>query len=362
MTDAVQVERGGLARTLAALPYFLAYLTPLSVVQGFERGGFWTYQTIVWVYVIIPLIDAAAGLDTRNLSEREAAARERSLAYRLPLWLYVPVQLGVIVWALDMAAGGGASLLEISGLTISLGIATGAIGITVAHELMHRRSAFERTLAEILMASVSYTHFCIEHVRGHHRNVATAADPTTARLGESFYAFWPRCVAGSLRSAWRLERARLERRGLAVWGPRNAMLRYGVTLVVLYAVVAAVFGWAGVIVFALQSVVGFSMLEVINYVEHYGLERREVAPGRFEPVGPGHSWNSSHRVTNWFLFMLARHADPHINAGRRYPALRHMDSETQLPAGYAAMFMLALVPPAWRRVMEPRARAARTGA
>jgi alkane 1-monooxygenase len=353
MTDIAQVDRGGLARTLAALPYFLAYLTPLSVVQGFERGGLWTYQTIVWVYVIIPLIDTAVGLHMRNLSEPEAAARERSLAYKLPLWLYVPVQLGVIVWALDMAAGSGASLLELGGLTISLGIASGAIGITVAHELMHRRSAFERALAEILMASVSYTHFCIEHVRGHHRNVATPADSATARLGESFYAFWPRCVAGSLRSAWGLERARLERRGLAVWGPRNAMLRYGVTLVVLYAAVAAVFGWVGVIVFALQSVVGFSMLEVINYVKHYGLERREVTPGRFEPVGPGHSWNSSHRVTNWFLFMLARHADHHINAGRRYPALRHLDSETQLPAG---------VPPAWRRVMEPRARAARTGA
>lgn len=362
MTTVEQVRGGEAARWLAALPYYLSFLTPLSVVHGFQLGGLWSYQTILWVYGVIPLIDWCVGLDTRDLAEDEAAARERSLAFKLPLWLFVPVQLGLIVWALDMAAGSGASALEIGGLTVSLGIATGAIGITVAHELMHRRSAFERALAEVLMASVSYTHFCIEHVRGHHRTVATPADPATARLGESYYAFWPRCVAGGLRSAWRLEVERLGRRGLSVWGPGNAMLRYGATLVVVYGAVAASFGPLGVLVFALQGVIAFSMLEVINYLEHYGLARRELSPGRYEPVGPEHSWNSSHRMTNWFLFELARHTDHHLNAGRRYPALRHADSAAQLPAGYAAMFVLALVPPWWRRVMDPRAEASRSTA
>jgi alkane 1-monooxygenase len=357
MTTVEQVRRGGAARLLAAAPYYLSFLTPLSVVHGFQLGGLWSYQTIVWVYGIIPLIDWCVGLDKGNLSEDEAAARERSLAFKLPLWLFVPLQLGLIVWALGMVAEGGASLLEIFGLTISLGIATGAIGITVAHELMHRRSALERALAEALMASVSYTHFCIEHVRGHHRNVATPADPATARLGESFYAFWPRCVAGGLGSAWRLEVERLGRRGLAVWGPGNAMLRYGATLIVVYGAVAAAFGASGVLVFAIQGVIAFSMLEAINYIEHYGLSRRELSPGHYEPVAPEHSWNSSHRVTNWFLFDLARHTDHHLNAGRRYPALRHIDSPTQLPAGYAAMFVLALVPPLWRAVMDRRATA-----
>ncbi len=342
---------------MSALPYFLAYLTPLSVVLGTLEGGLWTFQTLVWIYLVIPSIDGVVGVNRRNRPEAEALAAGHSIAYRLPLWLYAPTQAALIAWALWTVANRPLAPLELAGLTLSLGAANGVVGITVAHELMHRRGALERALARVLMASVSYTHFCIEHIHGHHRNVGTPGDPATARLGESLYAFLRRCVAGSLRSAWTIECARLARRGRARWGPGNAMLRYGLAQALIYAAVAAAFGWLGLVVFMLQGAVAFSILEVINYVEHYGLARRRLGPERFEPVSTRHSWNSSHRVSNWFLFELARHTDHHLDPGRPYPALRHVEDSPQLPSGYGGMFLLALVPPLWRRVMDSRAAA-----
>jgi alkane 1-monooxygenase len=224
----------------------------------------------------------------------------------------------------------------------------------VAHELVHRSGKFERALAEVLMMQVSYTHFCIEHVLGHHANVATPRDPATARAGESFYAFLPRTVFGGVASAWCIEAVRMKRGGRPVFSLGNRMLRYAAELILLYGVAALLFGAGGVLFLAAQSIVAFTMLEVVNYLEHYGLQRREVRPGRFEPTRPYHSWNSSHRVTNWFLFNLGRHSDHHAAAGRRFHTLRHFEEAPQLPIGYAAIFVLALVPPLWRRVMDPR--------
>jgi alkane 1-monooxygenase len=240
---------------------------------------------------------------------------------------------------------------------LSTGITTGTIGITFAHELIHRPGRLELALGEILLATTSYTHFAIEHVYGHHRYVATPRDPATARLGESLFAFIPRCVIGSLASAWRIERERLAKRRRPWWHASNRMLRYGVTQVALYAAVAIWWGWLAALVLGAQAAIAFSLLETINYIEHYGLERREIAPGRYERVQPWHSWNSSHRLSNWLLINLARHSDHHLVASKRYQVLDHVAIAPQLPAGYAAMFLLAMCPPLWRRVMDPRVRA-----
>ncbi len=339
------------------LPYYLGYLAPLSVVVGYALGGAWTFQTFFLIYAIIPAIDAVMGRERRSLAVAEVESRSRALAYRLPLWLYAPLQGGLLVWALWTVANRPMSAIDLTGLTISLAVANGAIGITVAHELMHRPGAFERALAEALMTSVSYTHFIIEHVHGHHLSVATPGDPATARLGEGFYAFLPRCVAGSLASAWRIERGRLARRGQACASPHNRMLRYAAIQAVLYSAVALAFGAIGVAVFLAQAALAAFLLEVINYIEHYGLERRSLGDGRFEPVSARHSWDSNHRISNWFLFELARHADHHLNPDRPYSALRSNAESPKLPAGYAATFVLALVPPLWHRVMDRRVAA-----
>lgn len=232
----------------------------------------------------------------------------------------------------------------------------GVIGITYAHELIHQPSRFEQFLGEVLLVLVGYGHWRVEHVYGHHRNVATPADPATSRRGESIFAFYGRSVVGSFVSAWGLERARLRRAGLAPLGPRNRLYWYAVATCALAAVAYAAGGTLAAVAFISQGVVAFSSLEIINYVEHYGLTRRELAPGRYEPTRPKHSWNAGQRVSNALLINLARHSDHHATASRRYQILRTFDDDAapQLPHGYATMFLIALVPPLWFAMMNAR--------
>jgi alkane 1-monooxygenase len=209
-------------------------------------------------------------------------------------------------------------------------------------------------LSKIALAQTGYGHFFIEHNRGHHVRVATPEDPASARLGESFWEFLPRTVAGSVRSAWRLERVRLDRLGKGVWTLHNDVLSAWALTLALFAVLVAVFG-AGVLPWlVVQAVFGFSLLEVVNYLEHYGLLRQKKEDGRYERCLPEHSWNSNNVASNVLLYHLQRHSDHHANPTRRYQALRHVNEAPQLPTGYAGMIVLAWFPPLWRRVMDPR--------
>jgi alkane 1-monooxygenase len=335
---------------MAAVPYALGFLLPPLVVWTTHLGGAWTFLPVAFVFFALPLIDTLAGLNERDADP----AVEQSIGFRLVTWLWVPTQLGVLVWALRTVASGALSGVETVGLMLGVAVCTGTIGITYAHELIHRAAPWERALGELLLTSVSYPHFAIEHVFGHHRRVATRQDPATARYGESFARFLPRTLAGSLVSAWRIETERQARRRRAWWHPANRMWRYGAGQAAMYAGAWGLFGPAAAGFLAAQAFVAVSQLEVINYIEHYGLERREVAPGTPEPIAPWHSWDSHYRISNWLLINLARHADHHGTASRRYPALRANHAAPQLPAGYGVMFILALVPPLWRRVMDPR--------
>jgi alkane 1-monooxygenase len=239
------------------------------------------------------------------------------------------------------------------GLALTVAMVSG-IGINTAHELGHKRASSERWLSKVALAQSGYGHFFIEHNRGHHVRVATPEDPASARLGESFYAFLPRTVAGSLRSAWELERVRLARLHSSPWTPRNDILNAWAMTVALYAVLVIAFGTVVLPYLLIQSVVGFCLLEVVNYLEHYGLLRGKREDGRYERTRPEHSWNSNSVASNVLLYHLQRHSDHHANPIRRYQALRHVEEAPQLPTGYAGMIVLAAVPPLWRRVMDHR--------
>jgi alkane 1-monooxygenase len=239
------------------------------------------------------------------------------------------------------------------GFALSLGAATG-VSINTAHELGHKTDRFERWLAKITLAPVAYGHFFVEHNRGHHVRVATPPDPASARYGESFWAFLPRTVSGSIASAWRLEKQRLARLGKSPWTWRNEVLHSWAMTVVLWGAMIALFGKTVLPFLLIQAVYGASLLEVVNYLEHYGLGRKQLASGRYERCQSQHSWNSNRIVTNLFLYQLQRHADHHANPTRSFQALRHFDGAPQLPSGYATMIMLAYVPPLWFRVMNPR--------
>ena len=335
---------------MAALPYALGFLLPPLVVWTSHLGGLWTYTTVLVVFLAVPVIDTLVGLNEHDADP----GVEQSLSFRLVTWLWVPVQLCLLIWALLTVSSGTLTHTATVGLMLGVTVCTGTIGITYAHELIHRASAWERALGEVLLTTVSYPHFAIEHVFGHHRHVATRRDPATARYGESFLRFLPRTLIGSFASAWRIESDRQVRRGRRSWHPANRMWRYGVFQAAMYVGVWWTLGPLATLVLAAQAFLAVTQLEVINYIEHYGLERREVAPGRPEPVSPWHSWDSHNRVSNWLLINLARHADHHGTASRRYPALRAERRAPQLPAGYGVMFILALMPPLWRWVMDPR--------
>jgi alkane 1-monooxygenase len=340
----------------AAVPFLAGFPLAPIVLWCVAEGGWWTFAPVFVVFVAVPIFDTIGGVTEHA---RVSPDLDFNPWFKAVTWAWVPVQLGLLVWILATVRRGSLDPLEQVGAAVSMGVTAGAIGITFAHELVHRRRAFERALGEVLLASVSYAHFAIEHVHGHHRHVATPHDPATARFGESFYRFLPRTVIGSITSAWWIEAERLARRGRGRFSPPNRMLRYGLTQIVLYPTVWWVFGAAGVAVFTGQALVAFSLLEVINYIEHYGLMRKEIAPGVFERIQPQHSWDSPYRLSNWMLINLARHSDHHLVASKRYQSLELVPQAPQLPAGYAAMFLLALVPPLWFRVMNPRALAAR---
>jgi alkane 1-monooxygenase len=341
-----------------ALPFYVAFLIPGSAVLGLALGGPWTWATVIWVFAITPLLDAVIGRNRWNPARAERGVPpQRRPVFDLALWLWLPVHIAVVTWGIWTAAHVPMRPSELLGLTLSVGICSGSGAINVAHELMHRAGRLEKGLAELLLLTVLYPHFAIEHLRGHHRHVATPMDPASARLGESVFAFLPRTLIGSGRSAWQIEADRISRAGRGPLGLGDRRFRYALELAALIAGIAVVTGLAGVGFFLAQSAVAFVLLEIINYVEHYGLERRQLANGKYERVTPQHSWNASQRLTNWYLFNLQRHADHHAFAARPYWLLHHIEDSPQLPAGYATMALLALVPPLWHRLMDPKAQA-----
>ncbi|MBQ0897763.1 alkane 1-monooxygenase [Micromonospora sp. U56] len=336
----------------------LALLVPVLPFLGWlgwrDGGGAWAWWlTPVVVFGLIPVVDLLIGDDRRNPPEEAVPRLSADGYYRWLTYLYLPTQYAALVLCCAVWARGDLSWLAAAGLVASVGVVNG-IAINTAHELGHKRETAERWLSKVALAPTGYGHFYVEHNRGHHTRVATPEDPASSRLGESFWAFWPRTVGGSLRSAWRLETSRFRLRGRSPWTWRNDILNAWAMTLVLYAALMLAFG-PGVLVFLLlQAVVGFSLLEVVNYLEHYGLARQRTAAGRYEKVDPRHSWNSDRTVTNVFLIQLQRHSDHHANPLRRYQTLRSFDTSPQLPAGYATMVVAALVPPLWRRVMDHR--------
>jgi alkane 1-monooxygenase len=334
------------------------YLYVAAMGAALWLHGPWVLLPVALTFVVIPILDALAGTSAWNPDPAEAAALADDARYRWLTWAWLPFGIALTILTLMRVVSPDANWAERIGLVFALGFTNG-IGIVFAHELVHRPGRFEQFLGEAILTIVSYAHFRVEHVFGHHRFVATPRDPATARYGENVYTFIPRSVAGQLASAWQLEGERLARRGDPVWSARNRMIWYAVALLAAYAGVGAFFGPLGLVFFALQGCVAFASLEVVNYLEHYGLARREIAPGKYETTQPRHSWNSAHRVTNWYYINLARHSDHHAFASRRYQLLRTYGDEhiPQLPYGYPSMYLLALVPPLWFRTMNPRVQA-----
>ena len=336
----------------------LSVLFPLIPFVGMglvlATGSQWVlWLPLAFVYVVIPLLDGLFPHDRSNPPEPIVPQLEADPYYRLLNHLTVPLHFAVLIggaWFVATQDLGWGALLAHS---LLVG-ATGGIAINTGHELGHKKNAFDRLLARVVLAVPVYGHFTMEHNVGHHAQVATPEDSASARFGESIYAFALREVPGGLRRGWRLERERLERRGHGAWTWRNEILQSYALSLLLYGGLLYAFGWKVLPFLLLQAAWGWWQLTSANYVEHYGLLRRKRPDGQYERCQPWHSWNANHLASNLVLFHLQRHSDHHAWPARHYQSLRDFDDVPQLPSGYFGMFLLAYLPPLWRRVMDRR--------
>ena len=341
----------------AAWLNWLALLFVPLIAWVAAQGGWWllampasTWWLFMWLDLITPNERRDADPDTDDA---------RLAAHKLLTIAWVPLQFGVIfglIWYATRAEH--LSGLERVGLFGGVGVLTGTIGINYAHELMHQRNRLERWCADLLMGSVLYSHFRSEHLLVHHRYVGTPKDPVTARYGETFWRFFVRVLPECLTSAWRAETGLLARKDRPWWDRANPFWRYAAIQGACLLAAFVLGGWVGVGLFAVQALVAVWQLELVNFVEHYGLSRRHLGDGKYEHVQPRHSWNSTQRASNWLLINLQRHSDHHFKPDRRFPLLQARHGEApELPAGYPVMTIAALIPPLWRRVMNRRVRA-----
>ena len=346
------------AKIRNAMPFWMSLgLLPMVVLAAIY-GGWALILPIAATWYLFSVLDALTGLNLENADPE--TPEEKLFWYRAITLIWAPLQFIAIFGTLIyITQSGHLTGIEEWALFAVMGVASGTIGINYSHELMHQSNRQERWLGDILLGMVLYGHFRSEHLLVHHSYVGTPRDPVTARYNEAFHRFFPRVLIGCLRSSFRAEKARLARKGLPWWDRSNPFWRYW-ALELGFAVLALSIGgvW-GLFLFATQAFWAVFQLELVNYVEHYGLTRKHLGEGKYEHTQPRHSWNAAHKASNWLLINLQRHSDHHYKPNRRFPLLQNYSQAEapQLPYGYPAMTMLALVPPLWRKRMNPRVQA-----
>lgn len=348
---------------LKAYAFLLVFLVPaqmplaawLAVRTGWPDAMAWF--PLFFLFVMLPSVDYLLGHDPANIP----AERERAVAldpwFKALTLLALPVQIVLLAWSGWWFAGANLGPLGKAGWLLSQGVVGGILAINTAHELIHKDARLEQWAGGLLLATVGYQGFKVEHLRGHHVHVSTPEDASSARFGQSSWDFLPRALWRNTVNAWALEAARLRKLGCSPLSWRNELLWWTALWLAFAAAFYLALGGIGLAFFLLQGLFAAGSLEVINYIEHYGLERRRDASGRYERTTHLHSWNSDFALSNLMLFQLQRHSDHHAFPKRRYAVLRHHADSPQLPGGYSAMFILALCPPLWHRVIDPRVRA-----
>ena len=345
------------AKFQSALPFWMSlFLIPLIwIVAGL--GSWWVILVPASTWYLFSALDGVLGL---NLENADTETTDEDLFwYRFITMIWPVLQFftlfGMIYYATHTDH---LSIAAKIGLFFGVGVVTGTVGIVYSHELMHQSNKTERNLADFLLAMVLYSHFRTEHLHVHHPHVGTPRDPVTARYNEGFHRYFPRVLFGSWRSAFRAEKERLAKKDLPWTDMSNPFWRYWALQGVMLVLAFVIGGWTGLFLFIWQAYIAIWQLELTNYVEHYGLTRKHLGEGKYEHVKPHHSWNAAHKASNWLLINLQRHSDHHYKPNRRFPLLQNYteDQAPQLPYGYPIMTMAAMVPPIWKRIMNPRVK------
>ena len=335
------------------IKYFLALTVPFLAYFSFNGTGIITYAPMIEAFLVIPLLELFFKPNSNNLNEAEEEMAKEDKSYDIVLYLLVPI-IFFLLWEFLLSMRENISLFDKIGRILSMGLICGGFGINVAHELGHRNNKFEQFLSKTLLLSSLYMHFFIEHNRGHHKRVSTMEDPSSARYGENIFSFWLRSVFSGYVSAWNIEFKRLKRINKYKFSIQNEMLRFQIIQLFFVFIIYSLFGFNITFYYLCSATMGFLLLETVNYIEHYGLQRKINSNGKYERVQPFHSWNSNHPIGRIMLFELSRHSDHHYNSYRKYQVLKNHNNSPEMPTGYPGMMILSLIPPLWFFVMNKR--------
>ncbi len=332
--------------------YLIAYIAPLAALVGIYLGGLFTFGAFLVGFAIIPIFELFLSPKVENHVQEQEESRTQNTFFDVLLFLNLPLYFCILIYFFYAVSTRSYSFMEYLGLTLSIGTIVGTIGINVAHELGHRKTRAEQLMALSLLMTALYMQFYIEHNKGHHKNVATDEDPSSARLNETIYAFWMRSISQAWLGAWHIESKELTVGGKSFWTLSNKMIQY-TCIQILYLISVYMFFGSTALLFAVfVAFIGILLLESVNYIEHYGLRRNKSASGHYEPVREIHSWNSDHQLGRIFLYELTRHSDHHYKSTRKYQILRHFDESPQLPYGYPGSIVLSLISPLWFSIMN----------
>jgi alkane 1-monooxygenase len=336
------------------LKYLAALSIPLSAILSLRLGGLWSFFTPFYAFVMIPVLELILPLDTTNYDADNKNKRSHNKLFDWLLYANIPLVFGLLIAYLYAITAGEYATYELAGLIFSLGIVLGTNGINVGHELGHRQKSPERFLGKLLLLPSLYMHFYIEHNFGHHLHAATKEDPATALINQSVYSFWLSSVSRQLMKAWVIQLKLLKAESRSVFSIKNDMLWYSIIQFVYLLTVFMAFGAKGLLFALGAAVVGFLLLETVNYIEHYGLLRLKLPSGRYERVREIHSWNSNNVMGRIILYELTRHSDHHYISSKKYQVLDCHEDSPQMPFGYPTSMVLALIPPLWFKIMNKR--------
>ncbi len=336
------------------LKYLAAFSIPIVCFLGFFFKGYWVWATPIFAFVCIPILELIFPVDTNNLKPEEADSKLNRNIFDWLLYLNLPLVFGLLIYGFFSVSNTTLATYEFIGLIFSLGIVLSVNGINVAHELGHRQTTNERFLGKALLLPAFYMHFYIEHNFGHHLNAATPEDPATARYNQSVYSFWFTSTIRQYFSAWKIQNKLLKNNKHPFFSLNNDMLWYSIFQLLYLLTVVIIFGTTALLFALFAGIVGFILLETVNYIEHYGLLRLPTKSGRYERVKEMHSWNSNHVIGRIVLYELTRHSDHHYKSSKKYQVLDCHDESPQMPYGYPTSMVLAMIPPLWFAIMNKR--------
>lgn len=343
-----------------ALKYLLPFILYAGAIRSFHAQGIVVWFPLFFAWIIIPLVELFIKPDAKNMGAAEEELAKADKLYDIILYLIVPLQFMTLYFFLNNISDPALKWYDILGRIWVMGLMCGVFGINAGHELGHRVNVFEQTLAKMLLLTSLYMHFFIEHNKGHHKRVATPEDPSSARFGEWVFAFYFRTIIFSYFSAWNIAGKDVKKlvrgggKGRPIFSLHNEMIQFHLIQIAFMVLIFFMFGWLVMLYFLAAAFIGILLLETVNYIEHYGLQRKAISDGQYERAMPAHSWNSDHVIGRLFLFELSRHSDHHYLASRKYQVLRHHDDAPQMPTGYPGMMILALMPPIWFWVMNKK--------